>query len=273
MDLEFREREAAVGSFSLDVLAHDVGGDRPVIIENQLGATDHRHLGQLLTYAAGYDAYAVIWLTREFHDEHRQVLDWLNQRTGEDTAFFGVVVEVWRIDGSRPAPHFRVVAMPNGWQKRVSSSAGTGAAKWEAYREFWRSLEHALREKDESMKVGNARADDWHNFPSSFKGVVYSASIAPTRKVAHIGVHIDHDDKDWNKKLFDSLHQRSDTIESELGNTLAWDRRDNRRACRIREEKPEVIDHDNPNALKDWMVDRLLAFKRVFTPHLDELVE
>ena len=273
LDLKLRSAEAAVGSFSLDVLACDADGNGPVVIENQLEATDHTHLGQLLTYAAGYDAYAVIWLTREFREEHRQVLDWLNHRTGEGTQFFGAVVEAWKIDDSRPAPHFKVMARPDGWEKRASSGAGAGTERWETYGEYWQSLEDALREKDQSIPVGKARADDWYSFPSGLEGVVYSASVAHTRKVAHIGIHIDHDDKDLNKKLFDSLRDKSNTIGSDLGKTVAWDRRDNKRACRIREEKPETIHYDNRDELREWMVDSLLAFKRVFEPHLAELVE
>ena len=132
LDLELQSAEAAVGPFSLDVLARDSGSDRPVIIENQLETSDHDHLGKLLTYAAGYDAYAVVWLTREFRDEHRAALDWLNQRTVEDTAFFGVVVEAWQIDGSRPAPHFRTVGASlyqrvklamERWMRPVSSGS------------------------------------------------------------------------------------------------------------------------------------------------------
>ena len=89
MDIEVQEREAAVGRFSLDLLAQD-GNGRPVIIENQLEATDHDHLGKLLTYAGGHDAEVIVWIAKEFRDEHRAALDFLNSRTGEDTEFFGV---------------------------------------------------------------------------------------------------------------------------------------------------------------------------------------
>ena len=123
MDLELQQTEAAVGGYSLDMLATDQNQNRTVIIENQLEATNHDHLGKLLTYAAGYDANVIVWLTREFRDEHRLALDWLNQRTGDDTQFFGVVVEVWKIDNSRPAPHFNLVVTPNEWRKRMNEAA------------------------------------------------------------------------------------------------------------------------------------------------------
>ena len=53
MDLEVQAREAPVGAYQVDLLASD-GSGRTVVIENQLGSTDHNHLGQLLTYMAGF---------------------------------------------------------------------------------------------------------------------------------------------------------------------------------------------------------------------------
>lgn len=54
MNLELVGIEQAVGPFKADIVARD--GDRLVIVENQLDATDHKHLGQLLVYAAGRSA-------------------------------------------------------------------------------------------------------------------------------------------------------------------------------------------------------------------------
>src|ERR1700722_16213225 len=75
------QREVPVGLFSADLLGSELGSGATILVENQLEATDHGHLGQLLTYAGGLDARVLVWLAPTVRDEHRQALLWLNEHS------------------------------------------------------------------------------------------------------------------------------------------------------------------------------------------------
>ncbi len=260
-------------------MATDINGNRPVVIENQLEPTNHDHLGKLLTYAAGFDAGVVVWLTKEFRDEHRQALDWLNQRTGVDTQFFGVVVELWKIDGSRPAPHFNLVATPNDWRKGTvqrpeSETSVITSERSERYRNFFQSLIDTLREEHKFTGSRKGQPQNWHSFSSGHgHGIIYGANFTG-QKQARVEVYIDDTDSEWNIKLLERLEERKDQIEPELGQSLDWQRLESRRACRTAITRPGSIDDDDDTLaeIQTWMVDTLLRFKEVFDPHLKELV-
>ena len=278
MDLEVQQTEAPVGGYYLDILATDLNSNRPVIIENQLGATDHTHLGQLLTYAAGFDAGVIVWVTRDFRDEHRQALDWLNQRTGEDTQFFGVVVELWRISGSPPAPHFRLTVTPNGWRKQTAAvtarNPSVPSERREKYRAFFQPLIDTLREEHKFTNANKAQLESWHEFSSGYRGVRYAASFA-AQKQTTVNVYIDNGNGDWNFQTFDRLEAERSEIEAQLAQILDWRRLENRRACRIFLTRPGSIDDntDTLDEIRGWMVEKLLKFKEVFGPRLAGLAQ
>ncbi len=270
LDLEIDEREAPVGTFSLDLLARD-GGGRSVIIENQLGTTDHTHLGQILTYAAGHSANIIVWIARDFRDEHRAALDFLNSRTSEGTEFFGVRVELWKIEGSRAAVNFHLVVTPNEWSKPSVVKSGPSERN-EKYRVFFQALMDTLREEHSFTRARKAQAQSWYSFSSGTTWFTYGANFPANG--ARVQIYIDSPDRERNKLAFEKLEQQKAELESELG-ALTWDHSDNRRAMRISVLRPGSID-DNQETLEEvrhWMVDRLLAFKRVFGPRLAELAK
>jgi hypothetical protein len=270
MEIELAEREATVGDFSLDLLAKDLGTSRTVIIENQLSATDHDHLGKLLTYAAGFDASAVIWIAETIRDEHRQTLEWLNQRTDTETQFFGVVIEVLQIDESKPAFNFKPVVFPNEWQKtKRRSSEKTLSPKAEAYREYFQQLIDELREKHRFTGARVGQPQSWYSFASGFAGVMYGACFSQGKRV-RVEFYIDQGDQDKNKELFDWLAEDKEAIEEEYGEQFEWERLDDRRASRIAVYRSGSIDDDEQTLaeLRSWQIERLLNLKKVFSRRL-----
>lgn len=273
LDLELEAREAPVGGYSLDILARDQGSDGPVVIENQLESTDHTHLGQLLTYAAGFDAHVIVWIAKEFRDEHREALNLLNHRTGEDTQFFGVEVELWKIDDSRPAVNFKLVATPNEWQKQARGRVEVSERN-ERYRTFFRKLIDTLREEHQFRKAQPRKSDC--RFPTGHGKIAYhSAFRRGGIAMVDVCIYRDEANEDWNKDLSDKLLEDKEAIESELQESLEFDWLDRRKASRIAVARPGSIDDDEEmlGEIHDWMVEKLLAFKRVFGPRLDKLVQ
>src|SRR3990172_10688855 len=172
LEIELVEQEVPVGDFAVDLLGKEVGSGHEVTIENQLGPTDHGHLGQLLTYAAGLDAKGVVWISPQFRDEHRQTIDWLNTQTAEEVSFFAVELELLQIDGSAPAPNFKLVAQPSEWQKQISAESKQGRSDRQiAYHEFFTDLLGRLKTLSPgyttSSRVGY---DSWMAFGAGRSG-------------------------------------------------------------------------------------------------------
>lgn len=108
-NLELVAREPRVGRLRADLLCRDRATGGAVVIETQLGPSDHSHLGQLLTYAFRLPARGV-WLATRFHKEHRETVEALNRLGGGAFRYFAVEMRLWTIAGSPVAPQFSVVA-------------------------------------------------------------------------------------------------------------------------------------------------------------------
>ena len=274
LDLEVQEREADVGDFSADIVARDLGRDRLVVIENQLAPTDHTHLGQIITYAAGREAGVVIWISRDFREEHRQALDWLNRGDNASTQYFGVVIELLRIGDSPPAVNFRLVAWPNDWSrqpKRATTSAEV-SGKRASYQAFFQQLIDELRERHRFTNARAGQPQSWYSFSSGTRGFQYSMGFAAKGELRS-ELYIDSGEQPVNEAAFDKLFAQKDAIEAEFGEPLRWERLEGRQACRIGCYTTGSIEDsaELQEKYRKWAIDRLLRFKKVFGPRLPSL--
>ena len=166
IELEVESQEANVGPFRADILCRDTINGHYVLIENQLERTDHTHLGQLLTYAAGLDAASIVWVAARFTEEHRAALDWLNNATSSGFNFFGLEIELWRIGGSAMAPKFNVISKPNDWSKAIREQAGGGQSgqpsqSQQLHLEFWTQFRQYLENRDSQLRISRSARGYW----------------------------------------------------------------------------------------------------------------
>lgn len=191
IDLEVEAQEKNVGPFRADILCKETTNDSWVLIENQLERTDHTHLGQLLTYAAGLSAVTIVWVAQYFTEEHRATLDWLNEITDERFNFFGLEIELWRIGDSLVAPKFNIVSKPNDWTKTISDAAkrieaGEVSETKLLQQEYWSELKNHLIEAKSKLRSQKPLPQHWTNFAIG-RANFHLAAVQNTRE-KRIGV-------------------------------------------------------------------------------------
>jgi hypothetical protein len=271
LELEVVGREHAVGDFSVDIKARDVGRNKVVVIENQLEETDHTHLGQLITYAAGLEAGVVIWVSREVREEHRQALDWRNRGEGATTEYFGVVVELLQIDDSKPAVNLRVVASPNDWVRGTMRARTTDEPSgiYTLYQQFFQQLIDELREKHRFTNARAGQPQSWYSFTSGTTGFTYAFSFAAGGRL-RAEIYIDRGQRDQNVAALEALRTDKSALEEAFGEPFDWELLEGKRACRIAVYRLGSIKDSTESleAYHRWAVDRLLRFKRVFDSRL-----
>jgi hypothetical protein len=240
-----------------------------VLIENQLERTDHSHLGQLLTYAAGLSAVTIVWIAERFTEEHRAALDWLNEKTGEGINFFGLEVELWRIGNSPLAPKFNVVCKPNEWTRSVVDSTKNtevNQLRLGYWTEFVKQpdLEPILAAPLQPCRQGNL------NLPTRWQDFKLTVYFSRTERL--VGVYI-MCRGDTGAENFRELSSRQAEIEQRLGATLRWNSSEDTKRGWITWRFPK---HD-PTQQSDWpRQHKLLAakaaeFYRVLDPYIQEL--
>ena len=197
LELERESVEKPIGSFRADIVCRDIGTGSPVLIENQLERTDHDHLGKLLTYAAGLQAVIVVWLAASFREEHRAALDWLNDITHEESRFFGLEIELWRIGNSPAAPKFNIVSMPNDWSRSVTPALGGAKQSGTKLKqmEYWSGLQNVLDDTNGPV-AGNRKPQPqhWMDYRIGRTGFHLSASMNSRERYIRVDLYISGED-------------------------------------------------------------------------------
>ena len=220
------QKEVFVGTYRCDLVAKDETTGIKVIIENQLEATNHDHLGKIITYASGLDANVVIWIVKEAREEHRSAIEWLNNKTTNELSFFLMEIRAYKIGDSLPAPKFVVVEKPNDFVKTVNTGIDSGElSKAQAERLiFWNRFNEVLISRNKPFNVRKAMTDHWYSVALGTSEA--HIEITLVNKTNSIGVEVYIKE---NKNLFDKLFTESEEIENELGFSMEWMRLDHKK--------------------------------------------
>lgn len=278
-ELELESQEKSVGPFRADILCKDTATDNWVLIENQLERTDHSHLGQLLTYAAGLNAVTIVWIAERFTEEHRATLDWLNERTDNKINLFGLEIELWRIGDSLIAPKFNIISQPNDWARTVQQVA-VGSGEVSAHKQlqlkFWTAFRQYMEAHKSFVRCQKPLPQHWSNHAIGRTGVHLTSIVSlwnseTGTKGPEIRAELYLDGP--NAKLeFAALETQKETIEKALGFMLTWHNPENKAACRLytRQDANFLEESLWPQQF-EWLRQRLETMHKVFAPIVKNL--
>ena len=233
IELELPSLEVSVGHFRADILCKDTNGNN-VLIENQLEETDHDHLGQLMTYAAGLGAITIIWIAKKFTKEHKDAVNWLNSITDDKFNFFGIEIELYKIGDSIAAPVFNIVSKPKDWTKQVKESTLSQPATETALlqKEYWQRLKKFMEGEKSFVKIQNPPLKHWVKIAIGNSNFYLTASVK-SRSDSSIIIALNFMG-DQAKTNYDKLYETSfEKSLTEISQDLKWNKKEDSIASTI----------------------------------------
>ena len=280
--LRQKAREHSIGRFSADLICQIADTSDHLLIENQIEMSDHGHLGQLMTYLAGLEAQGlriryVVWLAEDFRDEHREAIEWLNQRLDSQIGFFACRIEVWQIGQSdERAPRFDVLVEPSQIAPVPSRSSRRAepegpdvdrVAYWGAFSNLLRLRNLPVKIRDEPPRIG------YYTFTLNAKLGIY---LYVYREVAtqKIGVYVSLIGvTPLPRVIFERWALEKASVDAEYGGALDWREIDVDKNYRI--QVPPVSGDPSNEAdwprQHGWLVDQLERLYRVIEPRVRAL--
>jgi len=274
--LELEAQEKDVGPFRADILCKNTEDDSWVLIENQIDKTDHKHLGQLLTYASGLQAVTIVWIASKFTEEHRAALDWLNKITDDDFRFFGLEIELWTIGNSPAAPKFNIVSKPNNWSKTISQAAKNisegieSETKAMQYR-YWQGLIDYLENNGSKLRTQDPRPRHWQTFAVGRSHFYIDATV--NTRDSRLGIGLKIADKNHAKNFYNLLVLDKEEIEAEMQEKLEWrELPDNTKSEIILfKNNVNLSDKKDWNTQYGWFKTNIEKFDKVFRKRIKKL--
>lgn len=257
------ETEKFVGNYRCDILCKDEITGKVVLIENQLEATNHDHLGKIITYASGLDAAVVVWIVASARQEHASAIEWLNKHTSDDLSFFLIEVHAYTIGNSEPAPMFKIIEQPNDFAKSVkaiSKNSELSVAQQKRL-EFWTQLNEVLEQRGKPFNKRKATTDHWYSVAMGSSECSISIDLVNKEHKIRVGVWVAD-----NKELYDHFYAHKEEIEASCGFELYWDRLDDKKAS-LACAYIHGLDFDNQDNYPELInkaIDLVLTLKKAF---------
>jgi len=194
----------------------------------------------------------------------------LNDNSIEGLSFFGVQLELWSIDESKPAVRFNVVSRPPELRP-VTVIAKTELTPTRRLQlEWWTAFREALLAAKAVPSVQTPRPQYWYNIALGRTGYHLSATANVDESL--IGVRVYMMNRFGAEAALNQLLESRAEIEEALGEPLLWNPNPEAsdKVIVLRRKADLRIKDDWTDHLK-WMVDAVVRLRTVFGPRIRAL--
>jgi hypothetical protein len=146
------------------------------------------------------------------------------------------------------------------------------AKRYDERLRFWEGIVAIARSR--KTRHANLKPGPYHwlGASSGIRGLGFNYVIV--QEYGIVELYIDRGDSEENKRIFDTIYERKEEIENQFGSSLAWDRLDGKRACRIKHaierggyRSPETIWSE----IQTDMADSMSKLETALRPALEAL--
>ena len=217
----------------------------------------------------------IVLVSEDFGKELTTAVLWLRER---DIDIRCVRLRPYEDGGKRLIDVQQIIPLPeaNDYQVQLREKEQVGrkkrAERYDVRLKFWEGLVAIARNKHTRHANIKPGSYHWLGASSGIRGLGYNYVIVQEYGIAEL--YIDRGDAIENKRIFDRLLAGKDEIEKAFGGTLAWERLDTKRACRIK----HVIErggYRSPESqwpeLQAEMVETMIKLEVALKPGLESL--
>jgi len=137
-------------------------------------------------------------------------------------------------------------------------------------RAFWTEVIAEMAKKSPLYRNISPGTASWIGAGSGVRGAGFN--FAAGKAYGRAEVYIDRGDRDENKWIFDELFQQKEAIEQAFGQSLVWQRLEDKRACRIKSEmEGNIYERERWPEMIEFMTDAMVRVQKAFREPLDKI--
>jgi len=127
---------------------------------------------------------------------------------------------------------------------------------------FWTELLERFNQLSDQFKNVNASSDHWLSGGSGVSGAPFNFVV--TKNYVAVEVVINVGSKEENKKLFDKLFCERQVIEHSYGQSLTWERLDDKKSSRITHRlfDVDITNQEDWNKIMDFLCGAMVKFEK-----------